>query len=86
MTEIGNTIIPIVLIQRGGPDGVPSTNCHFVDKAKNAENAGYKVAIMEDNINEAGVIIMADDGRGHSIHIPSIFISRANGVALETDI
>lgn len=41
--------------------------------------AGYKLVIIEVNIEELGYVIMADDGRGSQIHIPSIFVTLKDG-------
>lgn len=52
-------------------------------KAENAQNIGAKMVIIADNINETNKIIMADDGRGRLIHIPSLFINFEDGQKLQ---
>ncbi|CAD8205619.1 unnamed protein product [Paramecium pentaurelia] len=58
-----------VLIERG--------NCTFVTKVKNAQNAGYMLAIIGNHNDEPleSDFVMADDGHGYSVNIPSIFIT-----------
>jgi hypothetical protein len=60
---------PIVLVDRG--------NCTFVTKVRNIEKLGVKMAIIADNREEhTEELIMADDGTGHSINIPSFIIRK----------
>jgi hypothetical protein len=75
--------IHFVLIKRGASPGSPEA-CHFVQKVRYAEQAGYKLAIIEDNIVETqfNYLIMSDDGKGQNIKIPSIFINNAEGVRM----
>lgn len=54
-------------------------SCTFVTKAENAQKLGAKMVIITDNIIEKQKIIMADDGRGRLIHIPSLFINFTDG-------
>ncbi|CAD8106358.1 unnamed protein product [Paramecium primaurelia] len=59
-----------ILIERG--------NCSHVTKVKNAEKAGYQMAII-GNYNDDPIesdITMADDGYGYQVTIPSIFIKK----------
>ncbi|CAD8193860.1 unnamed protein product [Paramecium pentaurelia] len=58
-----------IMIERG--------NCTFVTKVRNAQNAGYSLAIIGNNNDEPlqSDFVMADDGQGYSVNIPSIFIS-----------
>lgn len=50
-------------------------DCTFVQKVKNSEQEGARMAVIMDNIVEkTESIIMANDGQGSSIKIPSIFI------------
>lgn len=51
-----------VLIERG--------NCTFVTKVKNAQNAGYMLAIIGNNNDEPlkSDFVMADDGHGYSVN------------------
>lgn len=61
-----------ILIKRGG--------CKFTKKILNAQLKGAKMAIIYDNdTSSAPDVIMANDGHGHLIDIPSIFISNADG-------
>ncbi|CAD8092850.1 unnamed protein product [Paramecium primaurelia] len=57
-----------IFIERG--------ECTFVTKVRNAQNAGYKLVIIGDNINEDidNTFSMLNDGSGSSINIPSIII------------
>lgn len=48
-------------------------------KAENAQKLGAKMVLIADNVEEKQKIIMADDGRGRLIHIPSLFINFADG-------
>ena len=54
-------------------------NCNFVTKAENAQKLGAKMVLIADNIDEKLKIVMADDGRGRLIHIPSLFINFTDG-------
>ena len=60
---------PIVMIDRG--------NCTFVTKVRNIEKVGAKMAIICDNKPESSEnVIMADDGSGSAINIPSFIIRK----------
>lgn len=60
---------PIILVDRG--------QCTFVKKVRNIENFGVKMAIIaDDREEEVAQLIMADDGNGHSISIPSFIINK----------
>jgi len=68
---------PILLIDRG--------NCTFVTKTKYAQLAGAKMVIIVDNKGEnVSNIIMADDGHGTSINIPTILIGKSDGQTIKT--
>lgn len=55
-------------------------DCHFVTKVRNAALNGAKLAIIIDNKNEdINGVIMADDGTGAGIGIPSILIGNFDG-------
>ncbi|CAD8116226.1 unnamed protein product [Paramecium sonneborni] len=58
-----------IMIERG--------NCTFVTKVRNAQNAGYTLAIIGNNYDYPleSDFVMADDGHGYAINIPSIFIT-----------
>lgn len=67
---------PVVLVDRG--------NCTFVSKVRNIEKLGVKMAIVADNRDEDSEnMIMADDGSGHSVHIPSFIIRKKAGEHLK---
>ncbi|CAD8054665.1 unnamed protein product [Paramecium primaurelia] len=75
-TQINQTVKShFVLIKRG--------SCSFVTKVRHAQNAGYQLAIIEDNKEEIiDNITMSDDGTGYGLQIPSIFISKSDGEML----
>ncbi len=55
---------------------VKRDDCTFTQKTINVEREGGRLAIIVDNIvQKPGQVIMADDGRGSSVHIPTILIS-----------
>ena len=63
---------PFILIRRG--------DCKFTKKILNAQLKGAKMAIIYDNdTSTAPDVVMANDGHGHLVDIPSIFISNADG-------
>ncbi|KAK3143269.1 hypothetical protein QOZ80_4AG0298310 [Eleusine coracana subsp. coracana] len=64
---------PFALIIRGG--------CPFDDKVRNAQDAGFKAAIVYDNENSGVLVSMAGSSSG--IHIYAVFISKASGEALK---
>lgn len=54
--------------------------CTFVTKVRNIEKLGVKLAIIIDDREEYSEnLIMADDGTGHSINIPSFIIRKKDG-------
>lgn len=61
--------------------------CSFVTKVLHAEKMGAVGAIIVDshsNFNwDSLSVIMADDGRGNLVHIPSMMISHKNGKIIE---
>lgn len=64
-----------VLVKRGG--------CKFTKKILNAQKRGADMVIVYDN--QAGIspnVVMSNDGHGHLIDIPSIFISNFDGQKL----
>ena len=67
---------PIVVVRRG--------DCSFVQKVRNVEHGGGKVAIVVDEVDNENPanIIMVDDGTGNGIQIPSIMISKTDGETL----
>lgn len=64
---------PIVVVKRG--------KCSFVQKVRNAEHGGAKMAIVVDEINSENVkfITMVNDGTGNGLIIPSILINKDPG-------
>ena len=61
-----------VLIKRGG--------CKFTKKILNAQKRGADMVIIYDNVKTLSpTVIMANDGHGHLVDIPSIFISNDDG-------
>ena len=72
-------LTPIVMIERGG--------CTFVTKVRNVEKLGVKLAIIADNTTkDSENLIMADDGTGHSINIPSFIIRKRDADAIKAHI
>jgi hypothetical protein len=61
----------IAVIERG--------TCYFVDKVKNAQNAGAIGVLMINNVPGTPIIMGGTDA---SITIPSVMISKADGVAI----
>jgi hypothetical protein len=69
-------MVPIVLVDRG--------QCTFVTKVRNLEKLGVKLAIIADSEEEKSEnLIMADDGSGKSINIPSFIIRKNDGEKLK---
>lgn len=68
-------LAPIFLVRRGG--------CSFVTKVRIAESKGAKAVLIVDHEGlareEVQYIVMADDGWGENIKIPSILLSKADG-------
>lgn len=60
----------IALLERG--------TCTFVTKVLNAQYAGAKAVVIMNN-NQAPLPLMADDGKGSTVSIPSIIISKDDG-------
>ena len=68
-------VVPVVIVIRG--------TCTFVTKVRNIEKAGANSAIIIDNITEPRKkVIMSDDGSGAGIRIPSMLISKADGIKI----
>mmetsp|Transcript_13087 Transcript_13087/g.22086 ORF Transcript_13087/g.22086 Transcript_13087/m.22086 type:complete len:415 (+) Transcript_13087:46-1290(+) len=67
--------VPFMIANRGG--------CSFVQKVRNMEDAGFALGIVvddsEENIDE---IIMSDDGTGAGLRIPSLLVSKRDGLKL----
>ncbi len=65
----------IAVINRG--------NCTFVDKVKNAQDAGAIAVLMVNNVSGAPIIQGGDDA---TITIPSVMISKNEGQAIITEL
>jgi hypothetical protein len=72
----GDELSPIVIVRRGV--------CSFVQKVRNIEHGGGKLAIIVDEVDneDPDMIIMVDDGTGNGIQIPSVMISKTDGEKL----
>ena len=72
----GGFVSPFMIAARGG--------CSFVTKVRNMEEIGVAVGIVVDNNGEEDItnIVMADDGTGAGIRIPSMLISKTDGEKL----
>ncbi len=54
-------------------------DCTFVTKVRNIEHLGVKLAIIaDDKVEYTEQLIMADDGTGASISIPSFMIRKGD--------
>ena len=64
---------PIIMVDRGA--------CHFVVKAKNIQKFGGIMALVVDNKDSESPeqIVMADDGKGESVNIPTFLIGKSDG-------
>ncbi|KAJ4786466.1 E3 ubiquitin-protein ligase RNF167 [Rhynchospora pubera] len=65
-------VLPFSLLIRG--------NCTFDEKVRNAQNAGYKAAIVYDNEDDNALVSMA--GSSSNIHIYAVFVSKSSGETL----
>ena len=67
---------PWLLIERG--------ECSFVQKVRNAEEAGAGLVIIIDNLKGEDVsrLAISDDGSGAGLRIPSMLISYEEGMKL----
>ncbi|KAL6983173.1 Receptor y region, transmembrane domain- and RING domain-containing protein 2 [Sarracenia purpurea var. burkii] len=65
------TVFPFVLVIRGG--------CSFEDKVRRAQAAGFKAAIIYDNV-DADLVAMAGNSAGIKIH--AVFVSKGSGEVL----
>ena len=55
-------------------------NCKFTKKILNAQRRGADMVIIYDHEKTLSPnVVMANDGHGHLVDIPSIFISNADG-------
>ena len=71
-SKIIKTNFKILLVKRG--------ECTFVTKARNAQEAGANMLIIIDDVSSnIHNYIIADDGTGYDIHIPTAMISKEDG-------
>ena len=69
------TMAPFILADRGG--------CSFVTKVRNMEDAGGAVGIVIDSSDEdVKYVAMSDDGTGAGIRMPSMLISKRDGLKI----
>lgn len=64
----------IIMVERG--------SCDFVVKVQHVQDIGAKAAIIVNQYSGTWLPLMADDGNGTSIHIPSVLIRKADGDAI----
>ncbi|TMW56172.1 hypothetical protein Poli38472_008820 [Pythium oligandrum] len=65
----------LLMVERG--------QCHFVEKARHAQTAGaVGVVIYDTNKEKQKLPVMADDGTGGDVHIPSVMIHQEDATAL----
>lgn len=57
--------------------------CKFTTKALNAQKSGARLAIIEDLPSSKEGVIMANDGYGYLVDIPSVFIGYEDGEKLK---
>jgi len=72
-----NDYYPIVMVDRG--------NCNFVTKARNVQKIGGLFALIINNNEDDDIdqLIMADDGSGSDIYIPTVMIYKNDGEKLK---
>jgi hypothetical protein len=76
-TELARSadISPFYLAKRG--------TCSFVQKVRNMENIGVAVGIIiDDKAETIEKVVLSDDGTGGGIRIPSMLISKPDGLLL----
>jgi hypothetical protein len=62
---------------------VERNDCTFTQKSINVQKEGGKLAIIMDNVVESPErIVMKDDGKGHSVTIPTVLISKEDGLKM----
>jgi len=74
---LDETTKKIALVERG--------TCTFVRKVKNCQKAGAKGVVVYNNVMST-LPIMADDGTGDSVSIPSVIIGNDDGLTLKSNI
>ncbi|CAJ1953045.1 unnamed protein product [Cylindrotheca closterium] len=65
----------IALIDRGG--------CTFVTKVRNAQRRGASAVILADSVEEDKIHVVADDGSGHDVSIPSVMMKKSDADAVK---
>jgi len=60
----------IALVDRGA--------CTFVTKVRNAQRRGASAVILVDNKEEEEIHVVADDGSGHDVSIPSVMMKKSD--------
>ncbi|XP_030528558.1 receptor homology region, transmembrane domain- and RING domain-containing protein 2-like [Rhodamnia argentea] len=73
VTHLPNASSAFALIFRGG--------CHFEDKVRRAQKAGFKAVIVYDNEADGGLVPMAGNSAGIKIH--AVFVSKVSGELLQ---
>lgn len=76
LTPSANGYPTFAIADRGG--------CSFVEKVRNMEIQGAALGIVIDNNKEESpdTLVMSDDGTGAGIRIPSMLISKSDGMKL----
>ncbi|KAJ1266802.1 hypothetical protein BS78_07G006200 [Paspalum vaginatum] len=70
---VEDSVSPFALVIRGG--------CQFDDKVRNAQDAGFKAAIVYND--EDSVVLVSMAGSSSGVHIYAVFISKASGEVLK---
>ncbi|KAK3230433.1 hypothetical protein Dsin_002314 [Dipteronia sinensis] len=71
--NFSNKSSPFALVVRGG--------CSFEDKVRKAQKAGFRAAIVYDNVDDGILVAMAGNSAGIKIH--AVFVSKASGEILK---
>jgi len=62
-------------------------NCTFVTKVRNIEKVGAKLAIICDSFAEGSEnVVMADDGSGGTVNVPSFLIRKKDCDAIKEEL
>ena len=70
-------VLPVILVMRG--------KCTFTKKVRFIEEAGASAAlIIDDRTENTEKIVMADDGSGNKVHIPSFLLKQQTGNLIKT--
>ena len=79
LKEAEGDLPPVIMVDRGG--------CTFVTKVRNIEKLGIQMALIaDDQVENIEYLIMADDGSGHRINIPSFIIMKNDADHIKTTI